>query len=340
MTVDTPSVLTAFTALSEFALGALACVVAARILRRGPGAAAADDAGASLAGLTAWRLVAVAAVSVPLLFLVLRASVATWPGVMCVAGVLRVGEGSSGPERWLPSLIVAAFALKALVVLAGGGWATMAAVARRTATGPAARRATVGLALTGALALADATATSTYLVLPKQASHLARGCCTTDVASAPTGDVAAPSSDAARAAWTTAFFTCGGATCSLLGFARVRGLGDGAAAWWAPSVATGAVATAASGAVYASSVVAPLRLGRPLHECTFCLLDGAPETWVGAAALAVAVPCAAWAATVAVASAGSGASAASDLTLRRLSGVGAFGFAAALAVGAAERWAS
>src|SRR6185436_8372344 len=96
MPVDAFSVLVAFLAALEGALGVVLFVLGLRDAaetRRAAAPAEGDDRRPLLAATG----VAVAVASWPLHYLLLDSWVARWPGIMCVEGVRRIGTGSLGP---------------------------------------------------------------------------------------------------------------------------------------------------------------------------------------------------------------------------------------------------
>src|SRR5207302_10144316 len=86
--------------------------------------------------LAAGVLLALNVLSWPLLYLLLQSYVPEWPGVMCIYGVTRVGEGSLGPARHLPDLLRVVQWMKPVLVFVGGAWFVLYLMNRRTATAP------------------------------------------------------------------------------------------------------------------------------------------------------------------------------------------------------------
>src|SRR5258705_3949557 len=107
MSLDAFSVIVAFLAVLEVALGITAVTLGIREMRASPSTAAAGDDRRPLLVLVGATLLAVALVSLPLFYLLLGSWVPRWPGVMCVEGVRRIGLGSEGAAGWLPSLVAA-----------------------------------------------------------------------------------------------------------------------------------------------------------------------------------------------------------------------------------------
>jgi hypothetical protein len=326
------SVLAAFVCAVEFALGAAAAALGvAALLRARRGADA--EAGSHLLFLVALTVAAVGAAGVPLLVLTLSSYVPHWPGVMCIQGVTRVGEGSPGAPGWLPALLAVLAVVRPAALAVSGAWLTLHVVNRSTRSGPFAGRVLAAAALAGALAAAAGGTELAYLLIEKEDRVLADGCCT-----APPG-IALRASEAREflaglprpggsAAFTAIVVGAGLAlagACAALRSAAARGR---AARWPSALVAVAGAAFVILGAAYAHDVACPAVLGLPHHRCHWCLVGSAPENAV-AAALALGATLAASCAAV---SAWCGTHAESrDAAARvaaRLLGVAAFGFAA------------
>lgn len=276
MIVNAYVVLTALAVLSEVILGAALVAIAVRgIARRSSEPGAADSASPLLAA-TASRLLVATLASGVLLFLVLRSFVPQWPGVMCIQGVLRVGSRDIGAAAWLPDLLAAAAALTVAAILATGAAAVVHGIDRETRTAPLAKGVARLMALAGVLAVAQAAVVAAYLAIPKEKPSFASGCCTVDAASLGP----AATSDPARAAWTAAFLGVGAATAAgAMWASRDAGALPGRAGVVVCGV--GAAATVATGAAFVHTALAPAVQHLPLHECVFCALTAAPETWFG-----------------------------------------------------------
>lgn len=326
------SVLAAFVCAVEVALGAAAAGLGvAAYLRARRGADA--EAGSHLLFLVALTVAAVGAAGLPLLVLTLGSYVPHWPGVMCIQGVTRVGEGSPGMPGWLPTLLGGLAVLRPAAIAASGAWLTLHVVNRSTRSAPLAARVLVVAALAGALAAAAGGTELAYLLIPKEDRVLADGCCT------------APPGLALRASETRAFlaalprpegsgaftafvavagFVLAGACAALRG-AAVRGR---APRWPALAVAAAGVAFVLLGAAYAHDVACPSVLGLPYHRCHWCLVATAPEDAVAAALAGAATFAAAWAAVAAWCGADDESRDAAARTASRLFAFAAFGFAA------------
>ena len=344
MILNAYSVLAAFVAVAELVLGLVAVVLGLRAARGSAanGATQGDDARTPLLHLTASRLVLLGAASLPLVYLMLRSYVAEWPGIMCVQGVTRVGSVSIGIAAWLPTLLATLLATKCALLIVSGGWMALHAVDRGTHAAPLVRRVAAWIAIAGAVAVVDAGTQITYLAIPKREVRIAVGCCT--MATAGPVDTARPedADEAAtarrRAAWTAAFFGLGTATALLAAATMRRGLRDVDRAWWAPVAAGGAISTAVAGAGFLPTSLGPARLRQPLHECGWCLVERAPEIWLGVAALVGASACVVWAAILSRAAPGDEVRGPRAVVLRRLLGAACLGFSFALVMAAVERW--
>src|SRR5579885_440917 len=127
-----------------------------------------------LAGVMLWLNV----LSWPTFYLLLQSYVPEWPGVMCIYGVTRIGTGSIGPSRFLPSLVTALQTMKPILVFLSGAWFVLHLINRRTRTAPWTGRVLALLLLSGLLGIADAAIEIAYLVIPKKEQFLSVGCCT------------------------------------------------------------------------------------------------------------------------------------------------------------------
>jgi hypothetical protein len=128
--------------------------------------------------LLAWLLLALNVAAWPIFYLLLQSYVPEWPGVMCIYGVTRIGTGSLGMSRFLPTLVRALELLKPGLVFLSGAWFVLYLINRRTYTAPLTGRVLALLVLVGVLALADAAAEVAYLGIPKKEVFLSAGCCT------------------------------------------------------------------------------------------------------------------------------------------------------------------
>ncbi|MBL9086712.1 MAG: hypothetical protein JNM10_06185 [Planctomycetia bacterium] len=293
MILHAASLLALFVGLVELALGGAVVALAVRALRRRRRDAAAVDAGLPLVGHLATVLTAVAVVGWPLLYLLLDAYVPQWRGVVCIQGVTRIGEGSVGPARLLPPLLVVLQATKPALVLAVGAWAVLRAANRATATGALAGRELAALVACGALAVVDAVLTGAYVWIPKREQFLESGCC----AVPPRGTTQLV--DGEFTTRTAAAFD--GRVLSLAYVAVTLALV--LATTWAlrrPRWTWGALLAAALavpvGLVFLREVAAPRFLGLPGHRCAYCILSSSAAGVAFLALAATGVLCVAWAA--------------------------------------------
>src|SRR5262245_30129048 len=120
----------------------------------------------------------------PLFYLLLQSYVAEWPSVMCIYGVTQIGVGSVGPSRWLPPLLLGLQLFKPALVFASGAWFVLYQLNRQSRSGALLGRVALLLSLLGLLAVVDAAAELTYLIIPKKDVFPWSGCCTEAVAAA------------------------------------------------------------------------------------------------------------------------------------------------------------
>src|SRR5258708_14307692 len=112
---------------------------------------ALEDRG-TLLFLLAFLLVGLNLISWPLLYLLLQSYVPEWPGVMCIYGVTRIGTGSLGLSRFLPTLVTTLQFVKPALLFLSGAWFVLHLLNRRTRTAPLTGRALSLLLLVGFLA--------------------------------------------------------------------------------------------------------------------------------------------------------------------------------------------
>lgn len=283
MILNTYAVLLAFVAALRLALVGCGVAVGVAAARR-PAPAAEDDGRTPLLFLLAVVLIALNLASWPLLYLLLQSYVPEWSGVMCIYGVTRVGEGTVGPARHLPGLLVFLQAAKPLLVFVGGGWLVLYGLDRRAAAAPLAGRLLVLLVPLGALAAADAAAELAYVAIPKTEEVPSGGCCTAAADRNPADALPLrPVLD--RVGRPAVIAACYGVNLAVLAglLAAVRSprlvpplLG--------PLVGLGCVAAPVATGLFAVEVVAPALLGLPDHRCPYDLIPDAPEAVVAAAA--------------------------------------------------------
>jgi len=281
MILNAHAVLALFVGAIELVLGALVAWTAARALRRrarDPAVAlAADEGGVPLGMLLAFGLAAAGLASWPLLYLLLDSYVPQWAGVMCIEGVSRIGTGSEGAPALLPGLVATLEVTKPALVFLSGTWVVLHLANRRTPAAPYTGRVLVALAVTGALAIADASALIAYVAIPKRPQHLARGCCTSpteavDLSSPVPGSI--PVGTAAFLA-ATALLAAGTWAAAAGRPAAARGR-----AWAAGLLAAAAVAIPFGTAFLCGGAVAAF-LGPDAHPCAYCLLAASPVAVLG-----------------------------------------------------------
>src|SRR3954454_9138633 len=142
MILNTYAVLDAFLSLLRGMLGLLVLWLGVSAwwtwLRRPPGPEGRkelEDRG-YLLFLLAGLLLALNVLSWPIFYLLLQSYVPEWPEAMCIYGVTKIGLGSLGPARFLPTLVTALQATKPFLVFLSGAWFVLYLVNRRTHTEP------------------------------------------------------------------------------------------------------------------------------------------------------------------------------------------------------------
>ena len=99
MIVNAYAVLTAFVSLLQFAMGLL--VITSSLGRRRVGTPVDVENRPYLLLLLSFLLLGLNLASWPLLYALLQSYVPSWPDVMCIYGVTRIGTGSVGSARHL-----------------------------------------------------------------------------------------------------------------------------------------------------------------------------------------------------------------------------------------------
>src|SRR5262245_22918115 len=208
MILNTYAVLLVFVGVLQLILGLLVVRLAvpawhASIRRTDPDSRSAVQDRVYLLLLLALLLLAVNLVSWPLLYLLLQSYVPEWPGVMCIYGVTRVGEGSLGSAQYLPGLLVMLQFTKPALVFVGGAWFVLYKLNGRTSTGALLPRVLAIFIPLGMLTMVDAAAELAYVGIPKKEEFPPAGCCT---ASGDAGDRLHPRAlvDDAVRPWLTA----------------------------------------------------------------------------------------------------------------------------------------
>jgi hypothetical protein len=180
MIVNAYAVLTAFVSLLQFAIGLL--VITSSLGRRRVGTTVDVENRPYLLLLLSFLLLGLNLASWPLLYSMLQSYIPSWPDVMCIYGVTRIGTGSVGSARHLPWLLTTVQCTKPLLVFLGGGWFVLYLANRATQTAPLLPRLLSGLLPLGVVSVADALFVGTYLAIPKQEQSLSVGCCTSAIA--------------------------------------------------------------------------------------------------------------------------------------------------------------
>jgi len=299
VSLDAFSVVVAFLAAVEVALGVAAVVLGARQLRRPPATAGETDVRRPLIALVAATLVVVTIVSAPLFYLLLASWVPRWSGVMCVEGVRRIGLGASGAVGMLPRLVGALDVAKPLVVFAAGAWMVLRRVPGTAAT----RRAACAAIALGCIAAFDGAAEAAYVVVPKEEVVADGGCCT--AATRAVARDAGLTPDGAAADGGRGIAAAFAATTAALGVASLaarRGTGLAGRPVAGAVLCAAAAVTIPLATTYLADVVAPAVLHLPFHRCVWCAFASAPETIVGAALFLGGVFCVGWASIARIAS--------------------------------------
>jgi hypothetical protein len=281
MILNSHAVLLAFVGLLRLTLGLLVLVLGVAAWRAARRPTTPDDRD-FLAGrfyllfLMALLLLGLNLVSWPLLYLLLQSYVPEFPGVMCIYGVTRIGEGSTGPARHLPDLLRLLQATKPALVFVGGGWFVLYLLNRRCTTAPLLPRLLVALLPLGALAVADAAAELAYVAIPKAEEVPTGGCCT---GGGPDDERFVPKAwaDPSLRPWLYAAFYGGTGVLVLALFAVTRHPGGVSGPTGLTLLFLGAVVVSAVGSVFLVDVAAPAILRLPYHHCPYDLVPRAPD---------------------------------------------------------------
>lgn len=253
-----------------------------------------DERGHLLSLLTFLVLV-LGVVSWPLFYLLLQSYVGQWPDVMCIYGVLHIGQGSLGSRRFLPSLLMALQLVKPALVFVTGGWLVLYLINRQTPTASLHGRVLAFVIAAGALAAADAGCEGAYLAIPKKADYLSSGCCT--VASEPSSDDSGPRAicpDWAEPFVPEAYLTANIGMIYLL--IRPSGkFNHPLSARRLALIALAGMATALITMLFVIDIAAPVLLHQPDHHCPYDLASMAPLSILALAAVALGAFSAAWA---------------------------------------------
>ena len=231
----------------------------------------------------------------PIFYLLLQSYVPEWPGVMCIYGVTRIGTGSLGVSRFLPSLVSALQAMKPALVFLSGAWFVLHLINRRTRTAPWTGRVLALLLASALLGIADATTEIAYLAIPKKEEFLSAGCCTMAYHDdADTGRFLPKIRvDATQAPWLYAAYYAVNIGLALAIYPR-PGRPRLSAARLLPLALT-AVLSVAINALFLVEVAAPRLLHLPNHHCAYDLVTKAPTSLVAVALFLAGVFCVGWA---------------------------------------------
>lgn len=295
MILNAPSVAAGFLTLVQAGVAASVTwrsAAAMRAVRRArtPEELDAAEIGVLRPALQAVALAGVVLASWALLIEVLSSYVPTWPSVVCIEGVTRIGTGTVGAARHLPWLLDVLFTTKPSLVLLGGAWCVAHSVLRRAGARPGRLGPALLLGL-GALGLLDAVAEAAYLAIPKEERFLSSGCClvTSLVLADPerswlehvVGEIPAlPVIVTLGAAWFVQV--------SALAVMSRRRADDRppSPAVVATALAAVVVVSVAAQHVYVA-VVSPRVTGISTHRCGWCVLEKAPLGGLAAGLLAV-----------------------------------------------------
>lgn len=293
MILNTFALLAILAALLELALGGALAVLALRALRRRRTEAHGVDERLPLLGHLSTVLLLVAALGWPLLYALLDSYVPSFRGVVCIQGVTRVGRGSVGASRWLPTLLATLEVAKPALLIAIGAF-----VATYRALPAAAPTPTLGAPLglllaCGAIAVLDAAAEIAYVAIPKRERFLEAVCC-----ALTSRDGASRSGDAFVSLTTPAYdgrmVTLSWALAGLaLLLATTRALRRPR---WTYGALLAACLSVPVGLVFLREVAAPALLGRPDHRCAYCVLSSSAVGVAYLLAAASGVLCVVWAA--------------------------------------------
>ena len=278
MIVNAYAVLAAFVSLLQFAIGLLVISSSFGRQRVTPARAAFDAENRPyLLLLLSFLLLGLNLASWPLLYALLQSYVPSWPDVMCIYGVTRIGAGSVGSARHLPWLLATVQCTKPLLVFLGGGWFVLYLANRATQTAPLMPRLLSGLLPLGVVSVADAICVGSYLAIPKQEQSLSVGCCTSAIA------------DRSRFLPESLLGT-GSHTWLTVSLVIIVGglvLGSLTAIRWGQhhrrflsGLLAGALVAMPLGGLFLVEIASPTLLQRP-HHCPYDLVSEVPESVLG-----------------------------------------------------------
>jgi hypothetical protein len=234
----------------------------------------------------------------PLFYLLLQSYVPQWPDVMCIYGVTRIGAGSLGPSRFLPTLVSALEIAKPALIFLSGAWLVLYLVNRTTRTAPLTGRVLVLVLIAAGVAGGDAIVELAYLFIPKKEQFLSAGCCTEALdTSRSTRFLPAIWVGPEHVSWLYAAYY--GLNLLLVLAVRAVSLRLAAPRRLVLSLLLGlALLSLAINGIFLVEVAAPRLLHLPYHHCPYDLVPRAPESLVGVALFFVGCFAVGWAAMV------------------------------------------
>ncbi|MEE3367459.1 MAG: hypothetical protein VX304_17575 [Planctomycetota bacterium] len=293
MIVNAYAVLTAFVSLLQLVIGLL--VIVSSRGRRSVRPIGDVENRPYLLLMLGCLLLGVNLASWPLLYALMQSYVPSWPGVMCIYGVTRIGAGSVGSAGHLPWLLATAQCTKPLLVFLGGGWFVLYLVNRAAHTAPLMPRLLSGLLPLGVASVVDAVCVGAYLAIPKQEQSLSVGCCTSEI------------SDGSRLlsesllgsgshTWLSVVLlvVVGGMCLGLLG-AICKSRSD---RLYLGGLLAGAIVAIPLGGLFLVEIASPVLLQRP-HHCPYDLVVEVPESVLAVVLFAVGCFSVGWAAIAA-----------------------------------------
>lgn len=298
MILNAYAVLAGFLSCLQFLISAVCLGVAVRTMAKGRVSSAADrtqfEDRAYFATASAVVLLAVNVASWPLLFLLLQSYIPEWRGVMCVYGVMQIGQGSLGSAAWLPWLVWGLQLSKPAIVFAGGCVVVLYHLNRASHSGLLLRSVLAAIACLGALSMVDAVVELSYLWIPKRGEVLSVGCCTLAFDAEPFAGLAILSRmmQFGTKHLTVAYYVLNLAL--IGGIALALYAGSQERVFLPPLVLAAGVLDFYISLCFLIEVAAPKLLGLPYHHCPYDLLASAPESLLSLIAFVLAGFTAGW----------------------------------------------
>jgi hypothetical protein len=285
------AVIGVFLDLLRFGAAALAVALGVKTLcSASRGARSRSENHAYFCALLAYLLLGLALAAWISLYLLLDSFVAESPGAMCIYGVTRVGEGSPGVFGWLPTLVTGIQVMKPVLVFAAGGAVVLYGLYRRAGTQTMLPRFVGALLVVGLLSLADASAETAYLLIPKRDVPLSTGCCS--VAAAEADAACLPRPDDER--WLTpAYFASQLFMVCLMAWPGTLKAAAPSTLRLSFSLIACAAATCVSGK-FVVDQAAPALLHLPYHHCIYDLVGNVQESGVAIGLLLWGTFCVGW----------------------------------------------